>query len=1344
MIQLSYLTTSPIDIEANVPEQWREYVSQEQDASMYRVTIKIQPDDSSYRYRALMQKPQLVLKFSLPFYFEFPVGTQCLWQNQRFFITRAQDVRKQGSRNIEYTMTLYTSEYFFDVWKLRNMVPAVRDESGNDIAPKDNRLKFSLCVKPHEYVDLIVRNLNSKDSDMTWERGECIEASEKTVEFNHTYIGSALADIANAFETEYEVEYFGTSRAKLHLRKVEYFKTEPIALSYGIGNGFIPGVGRTSESDGVPVKRMFVQGSETNIDRSQYGAPELLLPKSQTIGFDGVHFDNEDGYNASIAHIYSSDADGASVERTDVVSTALKEDSLDCSEIYPSRVGTVSEVTVVDADKNFYDFTDTSIPEALDFCKYIIKGETLSIIFQDGMLGGKEFEVIYRHKDDDGNLIRKFEIKPQEIDGQVMPNSIFCPKAQQKYAVFGIQLPKEYICNDATKSGASWDMMRAAVKSLYENETQRFTFSGTLQALWAKRNWLAVSGKLVMGGHVLFSDAQFAPDGTVIRIVGIKDFLTQPYSPQIELSNSVTTASSVSSALREIENKDVTIDDTEKRILSYTKRRFRDAQETIQMLEDAQLDRFTNGISPITVQTMSMLVGDESLQFDFFTLNRGTFRPASCPAVWSEEKKQLICNMERHIPNGASTTTVVTYLRHLTLGHSGITSQSGKDRNGYKTWRIASYTSPVLTDASKKFYLYAKCPHDTEQTGEYVLSETSIQMNADADAYHFLVGILNSEYDGVRSFVSLYGYTEILPGRITTDVITSQDGESYFNIKENAFKLSDKLSFNEDGDGVLRLNGALVQSASGDEFNVPCFRGAYNANTYYYKGDCVTYGTPLCSYICTSETPVKGTLPTDTNYWSVYSQGVQGEAGQDGVNGIDGVNGTDGVDGKDGKDGCFTEFRYRAHTSHNEAPPVIRTLRTPPNWSTQPPTTDATNKYLWLSKAEINADDTLKTQWSAPVRISGIDGANGINAPILVFRGNYADETTYYGNSTRVDAVKFGSEYFVAKTNAPDGTSGFTNIKPENIATNLHWQRFGASFQSVATGLLLAENANIANLIFRNQRLESTEQTDGEPNIIIDGLTGNVKFGWLKVVGQNMVGFDDSGVERVRFTPDKLPSARATASRQSLVITAHDDTINWDVQDECEIGFSQQGWFYAGRPEDLTYEDAQTTLIAWVEFNLPEENTTVDFGDLMPYCTAKRANTNEALSMTTETTIYLQYLDGATWKNIDAVNLHRGTTKMFVSRSGRVRAMIYVEAKVDSGNQEDWYGTIGINGRSIDCYTSATKTIIAKDGIMSVFNNNYMRMHSTDGFEVKFGNYGLKIDSSGIFKTTDGENYRSL
>lgn len=691
-------------------------------------TLDVQESDSSYRYRSLMSKPQLVLNFSLSEFVEIPVGAWCEYQGVKYKLGSPENIKKNGTRNIEYTLTLGTLEDNMSLYKMRN--------------PVDKRLKWSMCAKPHELVEAIVWNLNQRDGAGVWKVGECLDAAEQTVEFNHTYVDAALQDVANKFETEWEINDYTIS-----LHKVEYFKDDPLPLAYGKGNGFEPGVGRTTQSDELPIKRLYVQGGDRNIDRSKYGSAELLLPKSQTLVYEG--------------RIYQSDAEGYSIERIDKVSDAVKEDSLDCSEIYPSRVGTVSAVECIDAGKNFYDIIDNSIPAELNFNDYVIEGETATIIFQKGMLAGddKQFEFKYNHSE------RRFELVPQEIDGVTMPNETFSPAVGDTYAIFGIMLPDSYICNNTDKTGASWDMFREAARKLYENEDPKFTFTGTLQGLWAKKNWLRVGGRLKVGGYVLFTDEQFAPDGIPIRITGIKEFLTSPYAPVLEISNSVS-GKSVSSQLREIGQNEVATDNSIRNAVSYTKRRFRDVRETMAMLEDSMLDNFTNSINPLTVQTMMMLVGDESLQFRFVA-SKTDLTAVGDGITYDNTAKQL------HIPHG--------FIQHMTLGIGTISSSHADSE--YKVWEMNEYLSPYLDNGAKKYYLYAKVSRtDTTVKGDFLLSDRAIKMTDVAGYYHLLVGILNSEYDGERSYVSLYGFSEILPGRITTDKIVSSDGKTYFDL----------------------------------------------------------------------------------------------------------------------------------------------------------------------------------------------------------------------------------------------------------------------------------------------------------------------------------------------------------------------------------------------------------------------------------------------------------------------------------------------------------------------------------------------------------------------------------
>lgn len=733
------------------------------DANGTAVSVNIHEDDSSYRYRAIMQKPQLILKFSLPEYIEFPIGTWCTYQNEKYALWYPQNITKNGTRNIAYTLTLGTDEERMGLCKMRNTV--------------DHRLKWSMCAKPHEFIEEIVKNLNLKEGAENWSVGTCIESTEKTVEFNHTYIDEALQSIADTFETEWEIV-----DKCIHLHKVEYYKDDPLPLSYGKGNGFIPGVGRTTQSDEMPVKRLYVQGGEENIDRSKYGSAELLLPKSQSLKYEG--------------RTYTTDADGLYIERTDKISDAVKEDSLDCSEIYPSRVGTITHVVEVAANKNWWDITDSYIPNELDFNNYIIEGETATIIFQSGMLAGKEFEFKYKH------TRRVFELVPQEIDGQTMPNATYHPAEGDTYAVFGIMLPDAYICNNADQTGASWDMFREAAKYLYENEDQKFTFTGTLQGLWAKRNWLRVGERLKVGSYILFSDDQFAKDGQTIRITGIKDFLYSPYSPTIEISNSVS-GGIVYSQLKQIDNTEVVISDTKKEILQFTKRRFRDAQETITALQDSLLS-FDEGIKPITVLTMAMLVGDESLQFRFVESKENLTLDADWQVTYDNTHKQL------HCPHG--------FLQHMTLGISSISSSH--EASKYKCWEMTEYTSPVLTEAEQVYYLYAIVSSgSTSEKGEFTLSEKAVDMNAQSGKYYLLVGILNSESEEERSFVTLYGFTEVLPGRITTDRIVSTDGKTFMDLAAGSAHIGNDTTYidwNNETNDALTIHNADIDLYNND------------------------------------------------------------------------------------------------------------------------------------------------------------------------------------------------------------------------------------------------------------------------------------------------------------------------------------------------------------------------------------------------------------------------------------------------------------------------------------------------------------------------------------------------
>jgi hypothetical protein len=719
--------------------------------------LEVLVDDNSYRRRAVKEKDKLVLYYSLTHHVEIPVGAWVEYEGQVYSLFKASNFTKNSTRNFSYTLTLESGWAGAEKYKVKN--------------PVDGRLKFPYTAKPHEFIQLIVDNMNMRESG--WEVGECIDAVEQVISFNHAYCSDALNQIADAFDTEWEVE-----GKTIHLRKVEYFKDNPLALSYGKGNGFKKEISRSNKSDSRNFEILYVQGGTDNIVPGKYGNSELLLPKSQTLVYEGVS--------------YLSSADGRYITQKGKELVSKAEDSLDCSDIYPKRIGSVTSVIEVDKGKHFYDFIDNTIPEELNFSDCLIEGETMTVIPQSGMLVGKEFDVKYKHAE------RRFEIVPQDIDGETMPNDIYKLAVGDKYAVFHVALPDAYVCNNSDKSGASWDMFREAARFFYENTGELFTFKGELDGIWAKKDWLNIGGRIKPGGYVLFSDEQFHPEGSLVRIISVKDFCNNPHSPTIELSNAPV-SSSFQNSMNKVEETEVVIDNKHREALQFTKRRYRDSMETIEMLGDALLDNFSNSINPIAVQTMAMLIGDKSLQFEFVN-NMTNPTPIAHNVTYNQMTKVL------SVPAGI--------IQHYTLGIDTISSSHVADE--YKFWSLPAFTTPTLTDGTKKYYLYAKVSK-TAKTGTFYISEQAIAMEGVSGYYHLLMGVLNSEYDGERSYVSLHGFTEVLPGQVITNKVASANGKNFMDFLNNAFRIgNDKtyIDWNASVANVLSMKNATIQIAN--------------------------------------------------------------------------------------------------------------------------------------------------------------------------------------------------------------------------------------------------------------------------------------------------------------------------------------------------------------------------------------------------------------------------------------------------------------------------------------------------------------------------------------------------
>ena len=188
-------------------------------------------------------------------------------------------------------------------------------------------------------------------------------------------------------------------------------------------------------------------------------------------------------------------------------------------------------------------------------------------------------------------------------------------------------------------------------------------------------------------------------------------------------------------------------------------------KDTIELLQGA-FKGFSEGVNPVSVETMLLMLGDTSLQFRIFR-DIESLMPLDNPFVYDANTKYF------HVAKSG--------IVHYTLGPNEIVPSSSRDVSSYPKWDMDEFTSGELIEPEARYYLYARVSK-TKQEGYYELVPKSLDLDG-GEQYNLLVGILNAEYSGTRVFVPLYGYTAIMGGQINTDVIKSSDGQTYFDLQ---------------------------------------------------------------------------------------------------------------------------------------------------------------------------------------------------------------------------------------------------------------------------------------------------------------------------------------------------------------------------------------------------------------------------------------------------------------------------------------------------------------------------------------------------------------------------------
>ena len=1069
---------------------------------------------------SLMGDDYISLKIVSANWLSFATGDQITVGGKEYSIraTTTREVVSEGYYN-------YEPVFYGVMYDLMKTIYRNCDKYG-----KSDKSTFDLTYTIKEFVQVLIYNME-RDYPGLWkfDVDNCPDTEAKTIQFSGVNCLQALQTLCNSeqFNLEFQITQDKGVRT-IHIGKFGKRINPPSGADFfewGKGNGLY-NLKEQKIDDKAIITRLWAEGGTTNI-RSNYRdySERLQLPYPQrknqyehTLS-DGtvVKVGTETIGIADDAKRYIEDA-----ELRDKIGS--EEDVKTYDNIYPTRTGTVTAVVADDICAFIDDTMDFDLNKKDDKgTVYLVDGTSAKITFTSGRLAGQQFELEakggYNHE------TKKFRIIPfTDNRGLTIPSTetqdAYKIEVGNTYKITDIYLPESY---EQKAEEALWYAAMEDFKTATQAKAQ---YTLTLDRLYFLQELSRDTDTSVfeVGDYVPVKDTRFGIEKQMrIQKVTRNLLLEQDY--QITLADTTAVSIQTQTVLTVIEHENI-INNNRLRDLNKARRGWRTTEDLRNMVYDTDGYFDTDNIKPNSIDTNMLTVGAKSQQFVL----------SGCV---------LQANFGGN-PNMFVATAGI--LSHLTI-----------DNDKIRNWQMNEASFKLQSTGG--YYLFAKCSKSGENGVWYLTQEQlKFEPTSDPNNYYFQVGIVSSLYadDNFRDFQTTYGFTRINGNTITTGRIITSDGECYLDLDGNKFRIGDSTSsidWNVSAKSRLTLKNVSVASGSGDVVPLGVYRGVWNKDYIYYTGDEVAYTSngATCTYRYIHPTPTKGNLPTNSTYWEVVAQGADGISGNNGdwVSFVfkhsetkpatptstapipDGwsdtpsatgkwwmskatINGVTGKAGKwsepvqttaeDGVDGAYTDFKYAKNTSSTSFPAITVSDRNPSGWSDEPPTL-ATGEYLWMSQAEINADGTLKTNWSTPVRISGEKGNSGNNGSVFYFIYTLASTTPSTPTFTTPSAL-VGQTIWTIKPPTPTDT---LYLYMSQAIYNPNTGRFGSWTAPIRIsgkdGQKGADGTDIEFIYLRNtgstpSKPTSVNTDDYMPSGWTDnpqGITETYKYEWVCV-----------------------------------------------------------------------------------------------------------------------------------------------------------------------------------------------------------------------------------------------------
>ena len=434
-------------------------------------------------------------------------------------------------------------------------------------------------------------------------------------------------------------------------------------------------------------------------------------------------------------------------------------------EIYPHGVFTVTE--------RVDEFTLQASSIDFDLEAQLIDGTEPVVTFQDGGLAGYDLNIV---KGSWSNATKQFKLAKVEEEGALkVPGDIHFAVGD-KFILTGIRMPQSYIDKAAEE-------LKAAAQKFLDSKCE----NRTKLAVTCDEVYFAAHGLTVQCGEMIHVKDERLGLDREIRTTSVKRFIENdepPYRYELVLSDFLDGNRFVQD-MRELKKESKEAKERAEEMVRYSRRQWADVKETQEQLKKDFADKFGESINPVTIETMQMIVGHEQLQFVFVDSRT---EPQKAVSVYPE----FIGGRIRIQAGGR-------FLKHMTMGIKSVTSK--RNPSQYRYWAMPDFTSEALA-SDKTYRLFARV-EASGSNGTFVLYDSFKDMNAEAGYYLLFMGYIGAEREGNRSWGRAYGFTEILPGQITTELI--QDPNAQLVIDLTAGRITGQLTITAGSVGYNNL-----------------------------------------------------------------------------------------------------------------------------------------------------------------------------------------------------------------------------------------------------------------------------------------------------------------------------------------------------------------------------------------------------------------------------------------------------------------------------------------------------------------------------------------------------------